>query len=64
MSRDELWTHPELTAMANQEAGRLMKSLRLDVVDAKEVYRTIMDVAVRFTLARGDGEYVNKEGQP
>lgn len=51
-ARDDLWVDPNLTAEAEKEAVRLARVFKLDVTDAKEVYRTIMRVAVEFTLSR------------
>jgi len=51
--RDELWVDPLLTEMATAEAKRLQRAIGMDNIYAKEIYRSIMDVAVRFTLERG-----------
>lgn len=57
--RDALWVDPVLTEMATAEAKRLQRAIvGADTMDGKQIYRGIMDVAIRFTLARSVGETV------
>lgn len=54
VDRDSLWTDPILTAPATIAAQQLAKTLGIagDVVITKEIYRTIMAVAVDAVLAK------------
>jgi hypothetical protein len=46
--RDRMWTDEALTNTAEREAKRLGKQFGLDVTDQKELYRTIMQIAIDY----------------
>ena len=50
MSRDHLLTNPEVIRLVEDEAKRIAKALRLDTVDAKEVYRSMLETSVQVAL--------------
>ena len=52
MNRDAMWVDPTLTERATREAKRLAKLTNADTTDAKEIYRTIMSVAVDFATSQ------------
>ncbi len=55
-TEDSLLTNPKLVEIVEGEAKRVAKALRLDVVDAKEVYRSMVNASIQVALAIADGE--------
>lgn len=52
MTRDALMVDAELVEPATAEARRLARALRLDATDAKEIYRSVIEVAIRAVLSK------------
>lgn len=50
MTRDDLLTKPEIVRLVEAEAMRVAGALRLNAVDAKEVYRSMLEVSVQVAL--------------
>jgi hypothetical protein len=50
MTRDDILTNPEVTRLVEDEAKRVARALRLDNVDAKEVYRSMLEASVQVAL--------------
>lgn len=51
MTRDELLIDPRLTILAENAAKRIARAEQLDVVSAKEVYRTVIEAMASACLA-------------
>lgn len=51
ITRDALMTDPRLVEIVQAEARRVAVALKLDPVDAKEVYRSMVSVCIEVALA-------------
>lgn len=50
MTRDDLLTNPEIIRLVEAESARVARALHLDTVDAKEVYRSMLEASVQVAL--------------
>ena len=50
-TRDEIIIHPRVVELATDEAKRLGKALRLDNMDMKEIYRSLIEVTAQSIAA-------------
>lgn len=50
-TRDALMVDPRLVAIVTDEATRVSRALHLDVVDSKEVYRSMVSACIRVAMA-------------
>lgn len=51
LARDALMIDPRLVEIVEGEAKRLSRALHLDVVDSKEVYRSMVSASINVVLA-------------
>lgn len=54
LTRDALMVDPLLVQIASREARMVAVALKLDTVDAKEVYRSMVSACIQVAMAIGD----------
>lgn len=55
LTRDALMTDPQLVGIVNRHAHLIAVSLKLDTVEAKEVYRSMVAACIEVALALSAG---------
>lgn len=58
LTRDALMTDPRLVEIVQAEAKRVAVALKLDTVDAKEVYRSMVSVCIEVAMT------IQTQGEP